>query len=1754
MQWIAGLTFLICNLAIASPPTAPTNLTAVAASSTQINLSWTASTDNLQITGYVIERCSGTSCTNFAQVGTVASGTAYTDSGLSAATTYRYEVYGTDSTGGGPVSNIASAETMAASVASSVTYAYDALGRLLQANVAATNIVENYTYDSAGNLTSITSSPVSTLDIANFSNPVGGPGGTITIIGSGFSTTPSSNTVKFNGVTATVISATATQLVVSIPAGATSGPITVTTGSQTVTSPGTFNVIAATGAPTITSFPPSSAPGSTIVITGTGFQTSPGDNAVRINQSPAAVVSVTATTLTVVVPPSGNAGYFNVSAGPITVTTPFGTVSSSTSFVTTGVALSSLGTISVGGSPVTISTVSGGGTTYFAELLSGTAGSNLVIKGAGGAITLTVSVIAPNGSMLIYDSTLGTSGGDIQVPTLPLSGTYVVLVSAGGTTGSASYSLVGNVANTLTLNGTPTTVTLSTPGQSAVLTFAGTQGGYDSLAFSNVTLTGATALVSNPDGTTLTSISLTTTGATLLPQLSQTGTYTVTVVPKGTLTGAFTAALTSTSAATLTINGAPYNVTLNGTTPATVTFDGAVGQYLTLAFQTTASFYLTATVTGPNANQIVQSSQEISSTSPAGINLGPLTVAGTYSLTLQQNVSTNSTLAVTLSAPVTGSVPFNTPTNITLGLQGQGFAQTFTGNAGQSVSAAVVTSVSAIPSIYGTLSLISPTGVVLVTQTITGTCNGCNEYGVASFGPLPTTGTYTVLLQQGTTTPTTGSAGITVTQALAGTLTLGTTNAVTISAGQGFNETFPGSAGEYVSVGVSASSATAPTKGTLSILDPYGNVVGSSTYYGTCSGSSCSGSGVVSAGPLAATGNYTVVFQQTTSPYGVGSGAMSVTPTAAATGTLTAGTTANVTLLAGQGFDQSVAGTAGQYLSVALASSSNIPSGTISVLTPTGAVLATGSYTYSGGLGAGNVAFGPLPASGTYSVLFQQTDTNNVLGQGVVNVTAEDTASGTLTLGTPTTVSLVDGQGVQETFGETAGDYDTVLVSESNGLISAGTIWVISPGGTTISNHTFGYSCPSTCTGSTSFNIGPLPSTGTYTLLVQQADEGPSRGSGSLTLQVTNNPAGTGTTQSLQTTVAGQAATFTFLAAATQPFNLAFTGMTFTPNTVTSFSIAIKNSSGTTVYSNSCSSSSCSMSIPTSDIAADGTYTVSVTPNGSATMSGTAILSATAVGELTAGTPLNLTLATDQAASLLFSATANQTLALYISGISTTPSGGSYYVTVFNPSGAGIGTAVPSSATTINLPNLAAGTYTVNISAEGTYSGTMQVTLAAGVTGTLPLTGSGVNISTSTPGDTAYCTFAGTQQQGVTLAISNLTLTPSSVTSIALGLPTADALGSPGSTCPTAGCAFHLPYLPQTQNYSVSLTPAGEATMSLTATLSQDVTGTLAAGTPLNLSLSDPGQSAVLTFVLAAPGEDNTELYISNFSKNPTTSSYTLSIYEVLSSSAEYKPIRSVTLTSAAQAVNLSDLAPGTYIAAITPNSAAVASLQLTLYAPAGVSVPSGGSPVTVSTTGPGQNAYLTFQGNAGQYLSLPLTNFTLTPSTTTSLTATAYTPTGTQVGYVNCSVPSLGCELYVANLPVTDTYNVTIVPSSSPLDTMSFSVAEPAPVTGTLALSTPTNESLSVVGQIANLSFTTTATETVTVSIGSIATTPSGNSITAFVYNSSGTNVGPYYGSSGSATQPITITLTNLPAGTYSLVIYPQLPTTETMQVTVTP
>ncbi|MEU7000137.1 glycosyl hydrolase family 8 [Nonomuraea sp. NPDC046570] len=87
-----------------TPPSTPTNLTATGTTSTTASLSWSPSTDNVAVTGYVVYRA-GT------QTGTT-TGTTYTDTGLTPSTAYAYTVKAQDAAGNlSPASTPATATT-----------------------------------------------------------------------------------------------------------------------------------------------------------------------------------------------------------------------------------------------------------------------------------------------------------------------------------------------------------------------------------------------------------------------------------------------------------------------------------------------------------------------------------------------------------------------------------------------------------------------------------------------------------------------------------------------------------------------------------------------------------------------------------------------------------------------------------------------------------------------------------------------------------------------------------------------------------------------------------------------------------------------------------------------------------------------------------------------------------------------------------------------------------------------------------------------------------------------------------------------------------------------------------------------------------------------------------------------------------------------------------------------------------------------------------------------------------------------------------------------------------------------------------------------------------------------------------------------------------------------------------------------------------------------------------------------------------
>ena len=111
VSWWSNTASATTQAATGTAPSAPTAFTASAASASRVVLAWTDTSGNE--TGFRIQRCTGSKCTNFAFLTTVgANVTIYPDNGLSASTSYRYRIQAYNDVGDSAWSSIATVKTL----------------------------------------------------------------------------------------------------------------------------------------------------------------------------------------------------------------------------------------------------------------------------------------------------------------------------------------------------------------------------------------------------------------------------------------------------------------------------------------------------------------------------------------------------------------------------------------------------------------------------------------------------------------------------------------------------------------------------------------------------------------------------------------------------------------------------------------------------------------------------------------------------------------------------------------------------------------------------------------------------------------------------------------------------------------------------------------------------------------------------------------------------------------------------------------------------------------------------------------------------------------------------------------------------------------------------------------------------------------------------------------------------------------------------------------------------------------------------------------------------------------------------------------------------------------------------------------------------------------------------------------------------------------------------------------------------------
>lgn len=687
-------------------------------------------------------------------------------------------------------------------VAADISYVYDDAGRL-RAVIDQASDTAIYSYDSVGNLTGITRQASSTLAIIHFTPSASPVGSAVTIYGTGFSATPASNTVKFNGTTATVLTASTTVLTANVPSGATSGPISVTVGANTATSAASF-AVGASPSPTISNFSPAvGTAGTAVTITGTNYDTTPTKNKVTFSPTYSVVATASSTSLSTTVP-------VGAQSGKIGVTTVNGNVLSANEFFVTpsNVAPADVqytGRIVIGGSTLTatISTANKVGLVVF----DGVAGQRVSLGMTSVSITSSmVSLYRPDGSLMSY-GTYGTGGGVLDSPVLPVTGTYAIVIDPTSTyTGSMTLTLSAELIGTITIGGSPVSFSITRVGQNARYSFTGTAGQTVSLGVTSVTIPSSNVSIYKPDGSFLVEpTSITSGGGALDSQvLPVTGTYAILVDPLNLGTGNMTLTLYGTPDVTgsITIDGATVTPTL--TVPgqrARYTFTGTAGQWVNLGMTSVTISSSTVSILKPDGTLLISTS--IGTGGGSDDPTTSLPTSGTYTVVVDPTGLSTGNMTLTLTSPLTGTVTLDgASVPISLTKAGQTARYTFSGTSGQWVSIGFTSVTIAV----STVTLLKPDGTTLASNTI-GTAGG----GLEPPNTLPTTGTYTIVVDPSGTN--TGNITLTLMSYLSGTLNLdGTPTTTTITPiGRNALYTFTGTAGQWVSLGMTSVTLTSST-------------------------------------------------------------------------------------------------------------------------------------------------------------------------------------------------------------------------------------------------------------------------------------------------------------------------------------------------------------------------------------------------------------------------------------------------------------------------------------------------------------------------------------------------------------------------------------------------------------------------------------------------------------------------------------------------------------------------------------------------------------------------------------------------------------------------------------------------------------------------------------------------------------------------------------------------------------------------------
>lgn len=506
-----------------------------------------------------------------------------------------------------------------------------------------------------------------------------------------------------------------------------------------------------------------------------------------------------------------------------------------------------------------------------------------------------------------------------------------------------------------------------------------------------------------------------------------------------------------------------------------------------------------------------------------------------------------------------------------------------------------------------------------------------------------------------------------------------------------------------------------------------------------------------------------------------------------------------------------------------------------------------------------------------------------------------------------------------------------------------------------------------------------------------------------------------------------------------------------------------------------------------SNATASGRVSIS-TPGGSATSADDFFVTPYPYNAAHVGTTGRMTVGESRAVSLptadkiglfVFDGTAGQSISLWTS--SSTIAGGQ--VTIYRPDGVYLNsTSFSTSTNFIDATVLPlTGTYTIMVDPSNANTGGLTLNLrnVVHVTGSIIAGGAGVPTTVHTPGQNVTLTFNGTAGQRVSLGVSGNTYGYVSWDALDVRVkdPSGAQLGSAGMNTTTSTAFVDTMTLPVNGTYTVTLDPPLMRTGSATFTLYDvvDITDTITVGSTVTKSNTVPGQNVRLAFAGTAGQKVSVVMTHSGPNMAGTPS------YSIL------RPDGSRLAGIGNSFIDATTIpANGTYTLLADPSMGDTGSMTMTTYNVVDVTgqIPLDGTPDGIAINTPGQNMAMTFQGTAGQKVTMTVTDnwfgFLWYWNTYLQLKK----PDGTVIGQLDVNAGNYPLFLDATVLPDDGTYTVWLDPSGTRQGGFNLRMNLVSDVTGTItADGTQVTKTIGQAGQNVLLTFEGAAGQVVNLS-----------------------------------------------------------------------